>query len=84
MSSQSNNIQQLLLDAAVEIAVLDGTENAVFRRLMAELQNQSVPFSAAELGALQSPSVGAKPPRKFATSDSEVPVRRANENKQSG
>src|SRR5688500_19113061 len=55
MSSQthSSNIQQLLMDAAVEIAVLDGTENAIFRRLLAELQKQS--RSEEHTSELQSP-----------------------------
>jgi hypothetical protein len=70
MNSEKNggNIDDLLFDSAVQIAVHDGTDNEVFRRLLAELQNQ----------AESSRIAAAKPLRKFAPSDSDAPVQSQN------
>jgi hypothetical protein len=65
---QRSDIEDLLFDSAVQIAVHDGTDNEVFRRLLAELQNSSQ----------SSPSIAARPPKKFAPSDSVSPAQSQN------
>jgi len=65
---QGSHIEDLLFDSAVQIAVHDGTNNEVFRRLLAELQHSSQ----------SSPSAAVRPPKKFAPSDSEAPAQSQN------
>jgi len=45
--SQKNSLQKVLFDAAVEIAVLDGTDNNTFKSLLAELKKQSESLSTS-------------------------------------
>ena len=47
MDSENNNLQKVLFDAAVEIAVLDGTDNTTFKSLLAELKKQSESLSTS-------------------------------------
>jgi hypothetical protein len=46
-SSSRDKTQKLLFDAAVQIAVHDGTDNSVFQQLVGELQSQSQPLSTS-------------------------------------
>jgi len=45
--NQRNSLQKVLFDAAVEIAVLDGTDNSSFKSLLAELKKQSDSLSTS-------------------------------------
>jgi hypothetical protein len=45
--SEKNSLQKVLFDAAVEIAVLDGTDNSTFKSLLAELKKQSESLSTS-------------------------------------
>ncbi len=81
--SQSSDIQQLLFDSAVQIAVLDGTDNDLFRKLLAELQGPSQVLDAQELESGSS-DLNSKPLRKFTPSEYRAPEQAESERKQSG